>query len=98
MSTSGYLAKYFDGLPPTNGWTVGADESVARTIPTVLDQPQTDELGDVPTRGRIRSQYVVQCHEEDIPISPAHGVRTTRYVGDNEVATAPNHHTPRPDD
>src|SRR6266404_1017744 len=95
---SGHLAEHLDGVSPPNGWTVRTDESMAGTIPTVLDQPQTDELGDIFACGRIRSQHVVQCHHENVPLSLTHGIRPTCHLGDNKVAVTPDHHAPRTDD
>src|SRR6266404_437678 len=41
---------------------------------------------------------MVQCDNQDIPLSSPHGIRTMHYLGNIEVATTPNHHVPRPDD
>src|SRR6266404_1629385 len=98
LSPPRHFPEHFDGVSPSDGRTVGTNESVAGTISEVLDQSQTDELEGVLTNRGIRSQHVVQCHHKDVPLSPAHGIRPARHLGDNEVAVTPGHHTPRTDD
>src|SRR6266404_4282106 len=55
LSPSRHFPEHLYGLPPQDGWTIRTDESMARTISEVLDKSQTDELGNIPTGGRIRS-------------------------------------------
>ncbi len=51
----GDCPEHFHGLSPMNRWPIRVDKSVSGTIPTFLDQPQTEQLDNVPTGGRIRA-------------------------------------------
>src|SRR6266404_2109399 len=77
MPTPGHFPEHLHGLSPPNGWTIRTDEPMAGAIPMVLDKPQANKLDGIFASGGIRSQHVVQCHDEDVPLPTTHGIQTT---------------------
>ena len=50
-------------IPPPNGWTVGTNKPMARTIPTHLLQLPSRRLGQLATTSTIHSQRLVKRND-----------------------------------
>lgn len=60
LQTIGHQAEHLYSLSPKDGWPIGMNKSMARTIPLFLGKPPAKQLVPLSSNHRICSQLMVK--------------------------------------